>query len=103
MTVKVNLLSGNPQVHFKVSDQAEGKTLVDTATSGTETWSESVAAAATYKIHVYVDPAAVPAGEKAQFTLQVGQYPSGEGQPGTPASASTAASPAGSMVPEAAH
>lgn len=103
MTVKVNLLSSNAQVHFRVSHQTDGKNLVDTATTGTETWSEPVAAATTYKIQVYVDPAAVPAGQKAQFTLQVGQYPSGDGQAGAPAGASTAAPAAGSAVPEASH
>jgi len=103
MTVKVNVISSNAQVHFRVNDQIHDKPLVDTATSGAETWSESVGAATTYKIQVYVDPAAVASGQKAQFTLQVGQYASGDGHPEKLASASSAASPAGSVVPESGH
>jgi hypothetical protein len=103
MTVKVNLLSSNAQVHFKVDDQTHGKSLVDTATSGAETWSESVGAATTYRIQVYVDPAAVASGQKAQFTLQVGQYASGDARPANLAGASSAASPAGSVVSESGH
>jgi hypothetical protein len=103
MTVKVNLISSNTQVHFKVDDQTHDKPLVDTATSGAATWSESVGAATTYRIQVYVDPAAVASGQKAQFTLQVGQYASGDARPEKLASASSAASPAGSVVPESGH
>lgn len=103
MTVKVNLLSSNAQVHFKVDDQTHGKPLVDTATSGAKTWSQSVGAATTYRIQVYVDPAAVASGQKAQFTLQVGQYASGDTRSEKLASASSAASPAGSVVPESDH
>jgi hypothetical protein len=103
MTVKVNVISSNAKVHFKVDDQTHGKPLVDTATSGAETWSQSVGAATTYKIQVYVDPAAVASGQKAQFTLQVGQYASGGGQPEKLASASSVAPPASSVVPESGH
>jgi hypothetical protein len=94
MTVKVNLVSSNPGLHFKVSDQTHNKTLVDTSTTGANTWSESVAAATNYMIQVYVDPAAMPSGQKAQYALQVGQYASGGTQPATPAGATTAATPA---------
>jgi hypothetical protein len=96
MTVKVNLVSSNPQLHFKVSDQThDNKKLVDTSTAGANTWSEPVAAATTYMIQVYVDPAAMPSGQKAQFALQVGQYSSGNAQP---AGATTAASPAAAAL-----
>ena len=94
MTVKVNLVSSNPQLHFKVNDQTHDKKLVDTSTTGTNTWSESVAAATTYMIQVYVDPAAMPAGQKAPFALQVGQFASGDTPPAKAASATTAAPPA---------
>jgi hypothetical protein len=94
MTVKVNLASSNPQLHFKVNDQTHDKKLVDTSTTGANTWSESVAAATTYLIQVYVDQAAMPPGQKAQFALQVGQYASGNTQPAKPASAPTATPPA---------
>ncbi len=93
MTVKVNLVSSNPQLHFKVNDQTHDKMLVDTSTTGANTWSGSVAAATTYMIQVYVDPAAMPAGQKAQFALQVGQFASADTQPAKPASATTAAPP----------
>jgi hypothetical protein len=91
MMVKVNLVSSNPQVQFKVTDQTHDKQLLDTGTSGAKTWSESVAQATTYVIQVYVDPAALPSGQKAQFALQVGQYASGETQPASAASATTPA------------
>ena len=94
MTVKVNLVSSNPQLHFKVNDQTHDKKLVDTGTTGANTWSEPVAAATTYMIQVYVDPAALPPGQKAQFALQVGHFASGVTQPANPASATTAAPPA---------
>ncbi|MEW9623564.1 hypothetical protein [Rhodanobacter geophilus] len=94
MTVKVNLVASNPQLHFKVDDQTHGKKLVDTSTTGANTWSESAATATTYMIQVYADPAAMPAGQRARFTLQVAQYGSGGAQPTQPAGATTAASPA---------
>ena len=94
MVVKVNLVASNPQLHFKVDDQTHGKNVVDTGTSGTNTWSDSVATATTYTIQVYVDPAAIPAGQQAPFTLQVAQYGSGAAQPTQPAGATTAAPPA---------
>ncbi|HZX72167.1 MAG TPA: hypothetical protein VFE77_15250 [Rhodanobacter sp.] len=94
MTIKVNLVTSNPQLHFKVDDQTHDKKLVDTSTTGTNTWSESVATATNYMIQVYVDPAAMPSGQKAPYALQVGQYASGDAQPAKPAGATTAASPA---------
>lgn len=86
MTVKVNLVSSNPQLHFKVKNQTQDKDLVDTSTTGANTWSEPVATATTYLIQVYVDPAVLPSGQKAPFALQVGQYASGDAQPAKPAS-----------------
>jgi hypothetical protein len=94
MTVKVNLVSSNPGLHFKVSDQTHNKNLADTSSTGANTWSESVAAATTYMIQVYADPAAIPSGQQVQFALQVGQYASGDTQPAKPAGATTAAPPA---------
>lgn len=94
MTVKVNLVASNPQLHFKVDDQTHDKKLVDTSTTGANTWSESVATATTYTIQVYADPAAMPSGQQARFTLQVAQYGSGTAQPTQPAGATTAAPPA---------
>jgi len=94
MNVKVNLVSSNPGLHFKVSDQTHNKNLADTSATGANTWSESAVAATNYMIQVYVDPAAIPSGQKAQYALQVGQYASGATQPVTPAGSTTAAPPA---------
>jgi hypothetical protein len=96
MTVKVNLVSSNPQLHFKVTDQTQNKMLVDTNAAGANTWFESPAAATNYTIQVYADPAALPAGQKASFALQVGHYSSGVAQPTSPAGTATAAAPASS-------
>ncbi len=89
MTMKINLISNTPGLHFKVTDQTHDKALVDTSATGANTWTESVATATNYVIQVYVDAATKPAGQ-TQFALQVGQYPSGNTQP---AAASTAAAP----------
>jgi hypothetical protein len=94
MTVKVNLVASNPQLHFKVTDPTQNKQLVDTSTTVANTWSESPAAATTYMIQVYADPAALPSGQKAPFALQIGHYASGDPQPSNPASTTTAAPPA---------
>lgn len=90
MTISVNLVSKNPQVHFKVQDPAQ-KQLIDTSTTGSNTWSAPVATATTYTIEVYVDPTALPSGQQAPFALQVGQFAAGAAQP---AGATTAAPPA---------
>ncbi|MEO9079650.1 MAG: hypothetical protein ABI268_10100 [Rhodanobacter sp.] len=91
MTVKVNLVSSNPQLQFKVTDQTHDKKLVDTSASTEKTWSDSAATATTYMIQVYIDPAVMPAGQKASYALQIGHFASADAPP---ASASTAASPA---------
>lgn len=90
MTISVNLVSKNPQVHFKVQDPAQ-KQLIDTSTTGSNTWSAPVATATTYTIEVYADPTALPSGQQAPFALQVGQFAAGAAQP---AGATTAAPPA---------
>jgi hypothetical protein len=89
-TVSVHLVANNPQVHFKVQDPTHQQ-LVDTGTTATNTWSAPVATATTYTIRVYADPAALPSGQQAPFTLQVGQFVAGAAQP---AGAATAAAPA---------
>jgi hypothetical protein len=90
MTISVNLVSKNPQVHFKVQGPAQ-KQLIDTSTTGSNTWSAAVATATTYTIEVYADPTALPSGQQAPFALQVGQFAAGAAQP---AGATTAAPPA---------
>jgi hypothetical protein len=91
MTIKVNLVSNNPEVHFRVNDQTHDKKLVDTSATGVNSWSESASAATNYAIQVYVDPAAMSSGQKARFTLQVGRYASGGMQPAKSASVTAAA------------
>ncbi|CAM5474556.1 hypothetical protein [Rhodanobacter lindaniclasticus] len=94
MTVKVNLISEAPGLHFKVIDKTHDKALVDTSATGANTWTESVATATDYMVQVYVDPAVTPAGQ-TRFVLQVGQYASGNTQP---AGATTAAAPSASSM-----
>ncbi|MGH8190546.1 MAG: hypothetical protein ACREP2_03785 [Rhodanobacteraceae bacterium] len=88
-TLQVNLLTQNPQVHFKVKDQA-GQELVDSSKTGTKTWSMPVATATDFTIEVYADPAAVPPGKKVRYALQIGHYASGA----RPAGPATAGAPA---------
>lgn len=89
-TLQVNLISQNPKLHFKVQGATGSQALVDTAQSGTTTWSTPVATATTYTIEVYVDPSAMPPGSAANYALQIGHYPSGNTSPATPASAGSA-------------
>ena len=93
MMMKINLISNSPGLHFKVTDQTHGKALVDTSTTGANTWTESVATATDYVLQVYVDAATKPAGQ-TQFALQVGQYPSGNTQPAAASSAAVPSTPA---------
>ena len=98
-TVSVHLVASNPQLHFKVQDPSHQQ-LVDTGTTATNTWSAPVATATTYTIQVYVDPAAVPSGQRAAFALQVGQFASGGAQPaGATTTASPAAATSASLTP----
>lgn len=92
MTVKINLISDNPRLYFKVTDQTHDKALVDTSTTGANTWTESVATATNYVIQVYLDPSATPSGQ-TRFTLQVGQYPSANTQPAGATTAAAASTP----------
>ncbi|MEO6799745.1 MAG: hypothetical protein ABI178_07405 [Rhodanobacter sp.] len=101
-TVAVNLVTSNPQLHFKVDDQTHDKNLVDTSKTGQTTWSSPVETATTYLIQVYVDPAAVSSGQKVPYALQVGQYGAGDAQPAQPAGASSAALPGATSMPPSA-
>jgi hypothetical protein len=100
MTVSVNLVSKNPQVHFKVQDSTS-KQLIDSSTTGANTWSApAAAAAATYTIEVYADPTALPSGQQAPFALQVGQFAAGA-QPAGASTAAPAAAAAATAQPSA--
>lgn len=98
-TLKVNLIAQDPKVHFAVTTGANQQKLVDTATSGTATWSAPADAAATYTVHVYVNPADVPPGKKASFVVQIGQYPTAGAATSAPAPASAAST--GAAAPAA--
>lgn len=103
-TFRVNLVAHDPNLHFTVKDEADGKQLVDTKDPAATTWSMPVTAPATFRIRVYIDPAAVPPGQAAQYALQIGHYPTQATVPAgagstaepAPASALTAAAPASS-------
>lgn len=82
-TLQINLLTHNPNVFFKIADQTHDEQLVDTMQTGATTWSQVVAAPATYTIHVYVDPAAMERGDSAKYALQIGQYGAADMQPAT--------------------
>lgn len=101
-TLQVNLITQNPELHFRVEDQTHDQKLVDTATTGGTTWSTPVTAPATYEIQVYVDPTAMPPGRKAGFALQIGHYPTQGANPVAPVAAGTAARPAPSAAASAA-
>lgn len=90
-TLKVNLIASNPGIHFKVQQQGQSADLVDTKTTGTNTWSTQAPAAATYVIAVYADPAVVPPGKDVGYAVQIGHYVVNEAaQPATGASMSAA-------------
>jgi hypothetical protein len=94
-TLAVNLVTQSPKVHFRVS--ANNQKLVDSADTNATTWSAPVTAAATYTISVYADPAGLPPGTQAGYTVQIGHYAQNAGQPapaGTAAPAASAAAPA---------
>lgn len=99
-TMQVNLVTQDTGVHFKVEDQANHAELVDTAKTGTTTWSAPISAASNITIRVYTDPAAVPPGKEAKYALQVGQYataaPAAAGTAATPVSATSTATSASS-------
>lgn len=92
-TLAVNLVTQNPKVHFKVVDQANNQTLVDSGSGPVAKWTTPVTAAATYTISVYANPADLAPGSRAGFVVQVGLYTQGGAQ-AAPAAAGTAATPA---------
>ena len=73
-TLQINLVTRDPNVFFKVRNETQDEQLVDTFQTGATTWSTQNTDAATYTIHVYVDPATMQRGEEAKYALQIGQY-----------------------------
>lgn len=73
-TFQINLVTRDPNVFFKVRNDTTRDDLVDTFDTGATTWSVATADAATYTVHVYVQPEAMQRGEVADYALQIGQY-----------------------------
>ncbi len=82
-TLQINLVTRNPNLYFKVRNDAHRRWLTDTLKTGATTWSTPVAEAATFSIEVYSQQGAIGVGETAKFALQVGQYGQQDFQPAT--------------------
>lgn len=80
-TLKINLISPNPSLFFRLLDETRHKKLVDTQKTGASTWSTEVAEPTTYTLEVYADPAALKYGNTAKYALQIGQYNPSDLQP----------------------
>ncbi|MER3546433.1 MAG: hypothetical protein C4338_02055 [Rhodanobacteraceae bacterium] len=70
-TLKVNLISRNPNLYFRVLPPDSDKPLIDTMNSGETSWSTQPAADTDYTVRVYADPSAIPSTEISKFDLQV--------------------------------
>lgn len=73
-TLKINLISRNPNLFFRVLSADSRDPLVDTATNGATTWSTQPQASETYTVRVYQDPSTVASGDVTKYALQVGVY-----------------------------
>lgn len=82
-TLQINLITPNPNIFFKVTDNGHGKPLIDTYNTGTKTWSAPNASATSYTIQVYIQPDAIGRDETAKYALQVGQYGASDMRPET--------------------
>ncbi len=73
-TLKVNLISRNPNLYFRVLPPNSHKPLIDTMSSGETSWSTQASADTDYTVHVYADPSTLPSNEVSKFALQVGVF-----------------------------
>jgi|SRR5579885_1012918 len=73
-TLKINLISRNPNLFFKVLPSDSGKPLVDTMSSGETSWSIQPAADVDYTVQVYAEPDMIRGNEVSKFALQVGVF-----------------------------
>ena len=73
-TLKINLISRNPNLFFKVMPPDSGKPLVDTMSNGETSWSIQPAADVDYTVRVYVQPDMIPSNEVSKFALQIGVF-----------------------------
>lgn len=94
-TLQVNLVSNDPNLHFKVLDPA-GQELVDTASTSSKTWSTQVPAPTNYTVRVYAADSALQPGTKVQYTVQLGQFATGAAAGAPTAAGSAAPAPAAS-------
>ena len=73
-TLKINLISHNPNLYFRVIADGSRKPLLDTADSGETTWSIKPDVSTTYSLRVYQDPDTISSGEATKYALQVGEF-----------------------------
>ncbi len=73
-TLKINLISRNPNLFFKVLPPDSHTPLVDTMSNGATSWSIQPAADIDYTVRVYVEPDMIPSNEVSKFALQVGVF-----------------------------
>lgn len=73
-TLKINLISHNPNLYFRVVADGSRKPLLDTAVSGETTWSVKPDVRTTYNLRVYQDPDTLSSGDATKYALQVGKF-----------------------------
>ena len=73
-TLKINLISRNPNLYFRVQQAGSRDALVDTETSGETSWSTQPTADTDYTVHVFAEPEALSSSDASKFALQVGVF-----------------------------
>jgi hypothetical protein len=73
-TLKINLISRNPNLFFKVLQPDSHKPLIDTMSNGETSWATQPAADVDYTVRVYAEPDMIPSNEVSKFALQVGVF-----------------------------
>lgn len=73
-TLKINLISRNPNLYFRVQQAGSRDALVDTETSGETSWSTQPATDTDYNVHVFAEPETLSSGDTSKFALQVGIF-----------------------------
>lgn len=73
-TLQINLISRNPNLHFRVLPPDSRTPLVDTQKTGATTWSDKMTTATVYTVRVYEDPDTVASDDVTKYALQVGIF-----------------------------
>ncbi|MBS0432071.1 MAG: hypothetical protein JSS21_06655 [Proteobacteria bacterium] len=73
-TLKINLISRNPNLYFRVTPANSGDALVDTQSNGETSWSTQPATDTDYTVRVYAEPESLRSGDESKFALQVGMF-----------------------------